>query len=81
MMGVQQQMGAVPMPAVTAILSRYDRSQLEAFISFAIDLIDLADGDSDLEANGDEHDGNNAEDEILHSSLGGTPGCPVSDGV
>lgn len=38
------------MPAVFRILSRYDRDQLAAFITVAIDLMDLSDGDSDTEA-------------------------------
>ncbi len=33
----------------------------------------------DTEPNGDEKDGNNAEDEVLHSAYGGGPGCPISD--
>ncbi len=37
------------MPAVTRILSRYDRANLEAFISVAIDLLDVIDDDPDLE--------------------------------
>ncbi|AEG50768.1 hypothetical protein Sphch_3153 [Sphingobium chlorophenolicum L-1] len=45
-----------PMPAVSAILSRYDRETLAAFITVAIDLMDAADGDPDIEPNGDEDD-------------------------
>lgn len=37
------------MPAVARILSRFERSQLEGFISVAIDLLDVADGDPDAE--------------------------------
>ncbi len=37
------------MPAVTRILSRYDRANLEAFISVAIDLLDVMDGDTEME--------------------------------
>lgn len=44
-----QQIGFPPMPAVAAILSRYDRNQLAMFITVAIDLMDLADGDPDVE--------------------------------
>lgn len=39
-----------PMPAVARILSRYDRSTLEAFLSVAIDLLDTLDGPSDPDA-------------------------------
>lgn len=39
----------VQMPAVARILSRFDRTQLEAFVSVAIDLMDVVDGDPDRE--------------------------------
>lgn len=45
-----------PPAAVTRVLSRFDRAQLAGFIAIAIDLLDVADGDADLEANGDEMD-------------------------
>lgn len=66
-----------PMPAVARILSRYDRDHLSAFISVAIDLIDILDGDTDLE----EMD---AEDSFSFSGpaqpyLNDGPGCPFSD--
>src|SRR6218665_632959 len=47
---------------IEQVLSRFDRQQLEAFLTVAIDLLDTMDGDADLEedqlseANGDEHD-------------------------
>ena len=53
-----------PMPAVARILGRYDRSQVEAVIAVAIDLLDVFDGEPDLELNGDEVDGDFAEDEL-----------------
>ncbi|SCW36799.1 hypothetical protein SAMN02927924_00229 [Sphingobium faniae] len=55
------------MPAVARILSRYDRERLEGFVAIAIDLMDLMDGDPDLEdGDADEDDdpaGGNVEDE------------------
>jgi hypothetical protein len=69
-----------PMPAVARILGRYDRSQVEAFIAVAIDLLDVFDGDTDVELNGDEVDGTNAEDELPRdSSVGSGPRCIISD--
>ena len=63
---------------IDRLLSRFGRRQIEGFIAVAIDLLDLADGDSDIELNGDEHDHNNAEDDFCdHNGFG--PGCPVSD--
>ena len=57
-----------PMPAVQRILLRYarhDRETLEAFLSVAIDLLDLLDGDSDFEDNNDReaHDGDDQGDQ------------------
>lgn len=71
-----------PLAAVAAILGRFDRRTLEAFMTVAVELMDLADGDNDVEANGDELDGSQGEDDFgpqnapLH--LDG-PGCPLSD--
>lgn len=48
-MGIQQQIGTPPMPAVARILARYERPQLEAFLTIAIDLLDTMDPDPDLE--------------------------------
>jgi hypothetical protein len=52
----------LPMPAVARILSRFDREQLAAFMEVAVELIDVMEGDPELEdddpaeANGDEAD-------------------------
>ena len=46
--------GLAPLPAVTRVLSRYDRAQLADFIEVAIGLLDTMDGDPDLEPNGDD---------------------------
>jgi hypothetical protein len=60
------------------VLSRFDRKSLASFISVAIDLLDVVDGDSDTELNGDEEDGNRSEDDfMLHKANG--PGCLVAD--
>ena len=47
-----------------------------------IDLLDAIGGDPDLEDNGDELDGDRAEDEAgagLYARLEGGPGCPIAD--
>jgi hypothetical protein len=67
-----------PPAAVTRVLATFDRNQLEGFIAVAIDLLDLADGDPDLEPNGDELDGSLGEDDF-HAQFGFGPGCPVAD--
>lgn len=70
-----------PPAAITRVLSRFDRDQLTGFIKVAIDLLDLADDDSDLEPSGDELDGDHgSEDEfVLHSHHMAGPGCAISD--
>lgn len=51
-----------PMPAIARILSRFDRAQLEGFISVAIDLADAMDGDAD-DAEDDDPAGGDIVDE------------------
>lgn len=65
-------------PAVMAILARYNRQSLQAFIEIAIDLADALDGDPDLE-------GECSEDEISRCTdwgdpvRGNGPGCDIAD--
>ncbi|MEO6151667.1 MAG: hypothetical protein ABIT09_07785 [Croceibacterium sp.] len=68
-----------PMPAVARILARYQRPQLEAFLSIAIDLLDTMDPDPEAEPSGDEMDGNPAEDDFWPHRETGSPGCVISD--
>ena len=73
-----QHIGFAPMPAVALILSRFDRAQLGSFVEIAIELMDVAQGDTDLEPEVteqddepeiddepelDDHGGGNVEDE------------------
>ena len=44
---------------IAAILARFDRATLESFMTVAVDLLDVADGDIDHQDSGD------AEDETL----------------
>lgn len=67
---------AIPPAPVIAILSRYRREEIEGFIEIAIGLLDMADGDADLE-------GAHNEDELstaffLVDQTDG-PGCKISD--
>ena len=68
-----------PAPAVMRVLSRFDRQSLASFITLAIELLDLVDGDSDTEPNGDELDGNPASEDEFMSHGGHGPGCPIAD--
>lgn len=68
----------VPPAAISRVLLSFSRAQLEGFVAVAIDLMDLADGDSDLE------NGNDLEDDftLSHIAVAYTdhgPGCPISD--
>lgn len=70
-----------PMPAVQRVLLRYarhDRETLEAFLSVAIDLLDMVDGDIDRE------DATDLEDDFALSAMAtdyaaSGPGCSISD--
>lgn len=53
-MGQMEQFQPVPPAAVSRVLATFDRDQLAGFIAVAIDLLDFADGDPDVEPNGDE---------------------------
>ena len=61
------------------MLARYDRAKVEAFVEISISLLDLIDGDPDIELNGDELDGSHCEDCFIDFGSGAGPGCPVSD--
>ena len=68
----------LPMPAVARILARYDRGKLAAFVTVAIDLLDVLDGDADQE-------GECSEDEVSRCTDIGRavehdgPGCDIAD--
>jgi hypothetical protein len=67
-----------PPAAVMRVLQQFDRSELEGFISIAIGLLDVADGDADEEDATDlEDDFRLSENARLFASA--EPGCPISD--
>lgn len=71
-----------PAPAVMAILDRFNRDELGNAIEVLVALLDIWDGDADIELAGDETDFTGAEDEACHHSLPGHligPGCPIAD--
>jgi hypothetical protein len=67
-----------PAPALMRILSRHDPKRLAAFVTVAIDLLDVLDGDSDCE-------GECSEDEVSRCTDTGQPvtsdgpGCDIAD--
>lgn len=76
-----------PNPVIAPLirmLSRLDRRKVEAFAEVSIALLDIIDGDSDIEQNGDELDFDGSEDcfaietSILENLYNGA-GCIISD--
>ena len=74
---------SVPIEVLLASIPRLPRAALNQLVERAIERMDTDDGDSEVEANGDELDGDNAEDafHIIGSNCGGyaMPGCPIAD--
>jgi hypothetical protein len=83
-MGNPTPIGAPRVPpsrnSLAAHFARLTREQLAEIADVAIQCLDDADGDSDVEANGDELDGTAGEDDFYpHSGWFGAAGCPISD--
>ena len=71
--------GLAPAAPIMRLLSRFDRTKIEAFAEVSIALLDLIDGDPDLED--DDPAGQMTEDEIsAYPVHGDGPGCGLSDG-
>ena len=68
----------VPPAAISRVLSRFDREQLAGFVAVAIDLMDLADPDPDLEDATDLEDDFALSPQAIGYSTG--PGCEIGDG-
>lgn len=69
----------VPPAAVLRVLSQHSRDELAGFISIAIDLMDLADGDPDAEDAYDLEDDFTFSDITRRHFMPAGPGCPISD--
>ena len=67
--------------ALTAILAQFDRDAIGSAIEVLVGVLDAFDGDPDSELDGDETDGNSAEDDecAYFNSMSFGPGCEVSD--
>ena len=70
--------GMAPAAPLMRLLARFDRPKVEAFAEVSIALLDLMDGDPDVELNGDKADGNTSEDDFMDHG-GSGPGCPIAD--
>lgn len=75
--------GASRLPADIALslIPSLPRPALERLVQCLVDGLDDMDSDRDLEPDGDELDGNSAEDDFMDHGQGwkDEPGCPVSD--
>lgn len=60
------------------MLDAFERDEIELAVDMLIERLDARDGDSDLEADGDELDGSAGEDEFMRHEHDG-PGCPIGD--
>ncbi|MEJ6010144.1 hypothetical protein [Novosphingobium aquae] len=71
-----------PLALFSQALPRLTRHELEGVVEMLMDRLDTVAGDPDIEPNGDELDGSDAEDDTYHHNwpihLHG-PGCPISD--
>jgi hypothetical protein len=64
-------------PGGTVLLTN---ATLAALADFGVTMLDVLQRDPDLEPDGDELDGNPAEDEHMHHSLwDGAAACPIAD--
>lgn len=75
--------GASRLPADIALsmIPSLPRPVLERLAQSIIDRLDDMDGDTDVEPNGDEQDGNQSEDDFMGHGEGWKqePGCPIAD--
>lgn len=71
---------ALPLALISDAIPRLSRDALEGLVEDLIDRLDRADGDPDIEPNGDELDGSGtAEDDYQPGYDNVRPGCPISD--
>ena len=62
------------------LFSAFDRDDMEAAVALLIAELDVQDGDPDIEANGDELDGDDSEEDFMfHSTTDSGAGCPVAE--
>lgn len=66
--------GLAPAAPLMRLLSRFDRAKVEAFAEISVALLDLIDGDADMETEALEDDFT-----PMHADIDFGPGCPISD--
>lgn len=72
---------ALPIHLIAQAVPMLTRHELAALTERLIEYLDALDPNPDIEPNGDELDGNNAEDDFWPNwqDHGHSPGCPISD--
>ena len=70
-------LGFAPMPAIARVMAGFQRDQLASFVEVALGLLDLADGDADLEDATDLEDDHALSSWAIDPSNG--PGCNIAD--
>lgn len=71
----------LPLDLILDAIPSLPRPLLARMVQRMIDRIDEMDGDTDVEPNGDEQDGNQSEDDFMDHGEGWKqePGCPIAD--
>ena len=71
----------IPADVALSLIPSLPRPLLERLAQSIIDRLDDMDGDTDVEPNGDELDGNQSEDDFMDhgGGWGQEPGCPIAD--
>jgi hypothetical protein len=71
---------ALPFALISDAIPKLSRDALEGLVEDLIDRLDLADGDPEIEPNGDELDGSGTAEDDYHPGCDRhRPGCPISD--
>lgn len=64
---------------MAAMLNRHSEREIADAMEIMVDLLELMHGDTDIEMNGDELDGDNRSEDSFEYHGGYGPGCPVAD--
>ena len=68
-----------PAAIIAAMLNRHSEREIADAMEIMVDLLDLMHGDSDVELNGDELDGDIRSEDSFEYHGGYGPGCPLAD--
>jgi hypothetical protein len=68
-----------PAAIMAAMLNRHSEREIADAMEIMVDLLDMMHGDTDLEPNGDELDGDSRSEDSFEFHGGYGPGCPIAD--